>query len=169
MPSTPAQVAKLIGISVQGVRDWTKQYAPILSPTARGENGARLFDDTDLHTMQTIASLRQTGLRAEEIIRRVQDGDVPPIVDITPEPPQTSPTEHNENPQVAPETALALQMAQTTLSAMLARMDAMERRQEAQVSEGRTRAGMFALGVIVGVFLVLILVIIANYLSVIGG
>jgi DNA-binding transcriptional MerR regulator len=161
MPYTPTQVSKLIGISVQSVRNWTREYAVLLSPEARGDNGQRLFGDEDLETMRTIAALRSSGMSPAEIIRRMQDCAVPPIVDVAQESPQPITTEAHTGPQEGPGTALALQAAYTSL---VGRLDTLERRLDAQASEARTRAGMFAVGVITGIFLVMVLFLIANQL-----
>jgi DNA-binding transcriptional MerR regulator len=162
MPYKPAEVAKLIGISVQAVRDWSRQYAAILSPQARGEQGPRQFDDSDLDTMRTIAGLRRTGLRADDIIQRVQDGSIPPLVEVAQEAPQQSPQEPHTNVTAPPGEALALQIAHTTLTALQSRLDALEQRLDNQAREGRTRAGMFALGLVAGIFVVLIIAIVVT-------
>ena len=152
MPHLPAHVARTLGISVQSVRDWTRQYAPILSPRARGENGPRLFDDTDLATMQTIASLRRSGLRADEIIQRVQDGEVPPIVDIAHESPQQQST---ETPQTAPDAPLALYALQSSLDK---RIDALERALITLDQRQGEAANKFVSGAVVGAAVVLVVV-----------
>ena len=152
MPHSPAQVAKTLGISVQSVRDWTRQYAPILSPQARGENGPRLFDDNDLNTMRTIAGLRRSGLRADEIIQRVQHGSIPPIVDVAHESPQQQPT---ETPQTATEAPLALYALQSSLDK---RIDALERALVALDQRQSEAANKFVSGAVVGAAVVLVVV-----------
>lgn len=132
MPYSTSQVSRIVGISVQSVRDWTRTYAPLLSPEARGESGTRQFGDDDLNTMRTIAALRATGYPPDEIMRRMQDGSTPPVVDATPQP----------APQEAPEATLS---PTTILSSIVGRLDAsdarflaLERRVEQQRAEQQT-------------------------------
>jgi DNA-binding transcriptional MerR regulator len=152
MPHTPAQVAKVIGISVQAVRDWSRQYAPLLSPQARGAQGARLFDDNDVATLRTIAGLRRSGLRAEEIIRRVQDGEIPPIVDIAHE---STPQQATETPQTPTDAPLALHIAH---SALQSRIDAVERSVALLEQRQAARVDALVTGIVIGGAVVLIVV-----------
>src|SRR5215203_2297028 len=98
MPSTPAQVAKQANVSVQSIRNWTKEYAELLSPEARGEMETRLFSDADVEVLLTIAGLRRIGWPAAEILRHVKEGTVPAVVDV-PIAPHKQPTMPYNSPQ----------------------------------------------------------------------
>jgi len=107
MPSTPAQVAKKANVSVQSIRNWTKEYAELLSPEARGEMGTRLFSAADVEVLLTIAGLRRTGWPAAEILRHVKEGTIPAVVDVSIAPPQTA----YKAPQQPTEASLAVFLA----------------------------------------------------------
>lgn len=101
-------MAKIAGLSEQSIRNYSRDYAELLSPQARGQAGARLFDDADIQTLITIASLRREGIPQAEVIARLRAGDI--VVDTTPTPQQTTPS-----PQEAPHATFALQVAQSSL------------------------------------------------------
>lgn len=119
MPTTTRQIAKLAGISEQSVRNYSRDYAELLSPGATGEHGPRLFDDTDAQTMRTIAALRKEDVSRADIISRLRRGDI--VVDATPSP-------HNATPNATdgPHAAIMPPQVQSTI---LARLDALERTQ----------------------------------------
>lgn len=138
---TPIQAAKRANVSVQSIRNWTRDYADLLSPSARGEAGPRLFTDEDVEILCTIAALRKSGVSPSEVAERIRSGAPSPIIEI--EPPQ--PTESPQEPINAP---LAEYLAYNGLQS---RLEAVERRIEARNSE-------FVTGVIVGAMVVLVVV-----------
>lgn len=119
MPITTRQVAKLAGISEQSVRNYSRDYAELLSPSATGEHGPRLFDDTDAQTLCTIAALRKEDVSRADIISRLQRGDI--VLDATLSP-------HNATPN-ATDGQHAPQMPLQVQSMLMARLDALERTQ----------------------------------------
>lgn len=160
MPYTPAQVARLVGVSVQSIRNWSRDYAVLLSDQATGTAGVRQFNEEDVETLRTVATLRKTGLPPAEIIRRVQEGSAPPIVDAAVSPLQPTLQSPTPSPQEAPQAPeMALMVLHTAHNALQGRLEALEARLDRQAAEARTRAGMFAVGVLTGVFLVLLLAI----------
>jgi DNA-binding transcriptional MerR regulator len=99
MPYTTSQVAKIAHVSPSSVRNYTNEYAELLSPAARGENGSRLFDDADLQVFCTIADLRKAGIPPAEIIERIRsDAAAAAIIDLTPQ----SATSHSASPAPQP-------------------------------------------------------------------
>lgn len=99
MPATTRQMATIAGISEQTCRNYTRRYGELLSPAARGETGPRLFDDQDVQTLCTIATLLREGVPPSEVIARLHAGDIV----IEPAPQQATPSPHNapEAPQQA--------------------------------------------------------------------
>jgi DNA-binding transcriptional MerR regulator len=118
MPTTTRQLAKLAAISESSVRNYTRDYSELLSPQARGDAGPRLFSDSDVQTLCTIATLRKEDVPRAEIIERLKRGDI--VIDTATSPQQaaTSRTEGQGE-------ALAIQVVQ---SSMEARLNAIERR-----------------------------------------
>jgi DNA-binding transcriptional MerR regulator len=159
MPTTPAQVARQANVSVQSVRNWTRDYSEFLSPQARGEHGPRLFNDADVELLLAIASLRRSGVPPAEVPERLRDKSAPPIVDIDVE---ASPQQSTETLKKATDGALALHMAHNTLKT---RVEAVEARLEAQATEAkaaaRDRMTMLVLGIVLGVVLVIALQLLA--------
>lgn len=86
-------MALLAHISEQSVRNYTRRYGALLSPTARGETGPRIFNDSDIQVLCTIASLLREGVPAAEVIDRVRAGDI--VIDATPTPQQATTETHN--------------------------------------------------------------------------
>jgi DNA-binding transcriptional MerR regulator len=120
---TPAEVARRANVSVQTIRNWSADYAVLLSPQARGKAGPRLFSDEDVDTLCTIATLRRTGMQPAEIITRIQADNTPPVVDVAP---TTSPQTPYNEPQ-----GMALVQSSTPdpYNALQRRMDGLERTQ----------------------------------------
>ena len=119
MPTTTRQLAKLAGISEQSARNYSRDYADLLSPQARGEAGPRLFDDEDVQTLCTIAALRRENVPRAEIIARLRQGDI--VVEATPSPQHATP-----NATDAPHAPLATQVALSTIQRQI---DAIQRNQ----------------------------------------
>jgi len=166
MPSTPAQVAKRANVSVQSIRNWTHDYAEILSPEARGENGSRLFSDTDVEVLLTIAGLRRTGWPTGEILRRVQEGTVPSVVDVATDPPQSPYTTPQDSP-------LALLI--TAHNALQARLGSLEhtianvlRTANEQERKQHDRVMIFIWGAVAGMVGAIVLLLAAYLLVTLG-
>lgn len=86
-------MAQLAHISEQSVRNYTRRYGALLSPSARGEVGPRIFSDSDIQVLCTIAALLREGVPAAEVIARVSGGDI--VIDATPTPQQATPESHH--------------------------------------------------------------------------
>jgi DNA-binding transcriptional MerR regulator len=140
MPHTPATVAAEFKVSRQTVRNWSSVYGDLLSPSARGELGARVFTEEDVDVLRTVNSLRKTGLSPQEIIYRIESGDLPPVV------------EHNVTnaPQIPQASQSGDFSAPMVYSAIQQRLDAIERKQ-------RDSIGMFVYGALAGLLAGIIL------------
>lgn len=154
---TPAQVAKLANVSVNTVRNYGRDFADLLSPDARGEHGPRLYSDSDVETICTIAALRSSGVPPAAVAERIRNQDVPPVIDVASTPPlQDPPIEA----QATQETAFGLQAIQSSLQA---RLEAVERRIEARAKQGEWYAWMngvtFGLALATVVFVLLWLLV----------
>lgn len=123
---TPAQVARKANVTAQSIRNYSRDYADLLSPAARGDDGPRLYTDKDVDTLCTIAALRKSGVPPHEVAGRVRNGDAPPIVDVVANAPLNDPQEALKAGQ---EASFAIQIVQSTLNA---RFEAIERRFEAR-------------------------------------
>ena len=99
---TPAQVAKRANLHSNTVRNYSRDYAELLSLGARGEAGPRLYTDEDVDTICTIAALRKSGMLPAAIVERIHADPAPPVVDV--EPTQSPQTGYNalKAPEVAP-------------------------------------------------------------------
>ena len=98
-------------------------YAELLSPGARGEAGARAFDDADVQTLCTSAALRREDVPRAEIIARLQRGDV--VIETTPSPQQTTPND-GEGQKAGQGDALAVMVVRSDLQRQI---DALARTQ----------------------------------------
>lgn len=111
---TPAQAATRANVHGNTIRNWSREYAAFLSPSARGEHGPRLYDDADPSVLCAIAALRKSGVPANEIPSHLQRQEA--IVEVEPttalqKPPQAA--------QTAPDVQLALQAIQAGLQAQI--------------------------------------------------
>lgn len=120
MPATTRQMAQIAQLSEQSVRNYSREYAELLSPQARGQAGSRLFNDQDVQTLVAVAALRRQGVPQAEIIARLRAGDV--YIDATPSPHQATP-----NAQEAPQATFALQVAQSGLQRQINELRATQR------------------------------------------
>lgn len=107
---TPSQVARKANVTPQTIRNYSTQYGQFLSSSARGETGPRLYTDEDVEILCTIAALRSSGIPPDEIVERLQQQDVPPIVDVTP---QSTFNEPKQTLKEAQDGFLAPQIVQT--------------------------------------------------------
>lgn len=82
---TPAQVAVLLNVHPNTVRSWTRDYADVLSPSARSR--PRLLTPRDVAILQLVAQWRTAGLPPDAVLSRlrtVPDTDVAqPYIDAT--------------------------------------------------------------------------------------
>lgn len=88
MSVTTRELAKIADVAEQTVRNYSRDYAVLLSPKARGDLGSRLFDDEDVRVFCSIVALRKDGIPAAEIVKRIRGGDI--FIDHT-KPQQTTP------------------------------------------------------------------------------
>lgn len=91
MATTTRQMATIAGISEQSVRNYTRRYGELLSPSARGEGGARLFTDKDVQILCSVATLLREGVSSADVVARLRAGEI--FVDATPQ--QTTPSHNN--------------------------------------------------------------------------
>jgi len=70
-----SQTARYLGVSPATVRNYTRQFADHLSPTASPPPGQpRRFTEEDLRVMATVKSLLTEGVTYEQARRRLADG-----------------------------------------------------------------------------------------------
>lgn len=179
MAYSPAQVAKVLGMTAQSVRNWSRDYAALLSPTARGDAGQRAFNDQDLDVLRNVVALRRSGLPPAEILTRLQGG-VPPVVDAQA---QAAPEGGGiGDPEVSPGPAPGLKsefrglnddqatrwLVASSQQALLGRLDALERAQAQQTRQRWAVGLVFCLGAVFGLLLAAFLLW-AAWLLVNGG
>lgn len=131
MPLTTRELARLAKISEQSVRNYTRDYAELLSPQARGETGNRLFDDADVQTLCAIAELRRENVPPDTIRERLSRGDV--YIDVA--------TDDHNTPQQATsaqEGPQAHVLALVVQHDLERRLDAVERAQQLLEAERAT-------------------------------
>jgi DNA-binding transcriptional MerR regulator len=119
---SPAQVARLANVTPQTIRNYTREYAHLLSTQASGKSGNRLFTDEDVRILCAIADLRKSGVPPHEIASHLRE-ETPPIIDITPQSPS--------NADFSPQMPLVAQ------SHVVARFDALETRIDNYMTELR--------------------------------
>lgn len=93
-------MADIAGVSEQSVRNYSRTFAELLSPQARGETGPRLFSDEDVQIFCSIATMRRENVPPAEVIERIRRGDVY-IDHTTPQQATQSPQTHQEAPQAS--------------------------------------------------------------------
>jgi DNA-binding transcriptional MerR regulator len=72
MTFKPSDVAKELDVSVNTIRNWTRDFDEFLSPEATGQNGNRQINKTDLEVLRTVHQLkREDGLQQPEIALRL--------------------------------------------------------------------------------------------------
>jgi DNA-binding transcriptional MerR regulator len=91
-------MAEIAGVSEQTARNYTRTFAELLSPQARGETGPRLFNDEDVQIFCSIASMRRENIPPAEVIERIRRGDI--YID------HTTPQQTTQSPPQSPQTAL---------------------------------------------------------------
>lgn len=138
--TTPAQVARLANVTPQTIRNYTREYAHLLSPQASGKAGPRLFTDEDVRVLCTIADLRKSGVPPHEIANHLRE-DAPTIIDMTPQSPQ--------NADFSPDLpALVESVMVARFDAMQKQIDGLRKAQEdhpRQLERAELRGALFAL------------------------
>lgn len=146
MRLTTRQAAEAAKISEQSARNYTRWYGALLSPSARGVNGPRLFDDEDTRTLCAIADLRRQNVPQAEIIERLRRGDI--YIDATHNKPQQEP-QTPKTGQDAPLVRLEVPSIITSrFDAIERRMDAQERKRDVWLVGTGVWLGMLLMGAI---------------------
>jgi DNA-binding transcriptional MerR regulator len=123
---TPTQVAKQANVTAQTIRNYSTDYGALLSPSARGDAGPRLYSDEDVQILCTIAALRKSGIPPAEIAERIHNETAPSVIDLTPNAVSNAPQnglKEGRSDVVSP---------QMVLSTINGRFEAIERRIEAR-------------------------------------
>lgn len=109
---TPAQAAAILNVHANTVRAWTREYADVLSDSARGR--PRLLTPRDVALMQIVVQLRAEGVAPDVVLgrlREVPDNSLQqPYIDVT-------------APAVEDSTAPTLPTAPATIDASLVLRD----------------------------------------------
>jgi DNA-binding transcriptional MerR regulator len=119
---TPSQVAKQANVTAQTIRNYSTDYGALLSPSARGEAGPRLYTDKDVEILCAIAALRKSGAPPAEVAQRIQSEAAPPVIDVTLNEPSN---QAQEALNLSRSDVLTPQMVLSTING---RMSALERR-----------------------------------------
>lgn len=139
---TPSQVAKRANVSAQTIRNYSADYAALLSPSANGSSGPRLYSERDIEMLCAIAALRKSGVPAGEVAARLQSENAP-VIDAVANTPSNQPQEAlkaGHSSDLAP---------QLILSSINGRFEALERRFETR--ERQAQLWFFGLGLWVGI------------------
>jgi len=144
----------VVGCSPSTLRNWIKTFAPYLSPGASPQAGAeRILTPADVATLQHIKTqrdaLKDYDMIAAELATMPPGSAIEPYIDVQA---TTTPQEAPQTPIVATvptELLAALQrLADDRHGALVARIESMESRQAISVQA-------FAMGIVVGIILVL--------------
>lgn len=125
---TPAQVARTAHVTPQSIRNWSREYAELLSPQASGATGQRLYTDEDVQILCLIADLRKSGVPRDQVAERIRNGELPPIIEVEATPQQSL----NEPQNGLNEGAYAPLAMQISYTALQGQIDALTRQFEAK-------------------------------------
>jgi DNA-binding transcriptional MerR regulator len=149
---TPSQVAKNANCHPNSIRNWSKEYADLLSPGASGEAGPRLYTDKDAEILYAIAVLRKSGVQSEEVGRIIRERVMPPYIDVTPQ----------DAPQALQTPTVIQSSTPDVYNALQAQIDALARRVDSQPAElraaHRDRLWIFVAGLTAGVVIAICVV-----------
>lgn len=152
---TPSQVAKQAHVTAQTIRNWSVDFGALLSPSARGEAGPRLYSDKDVEILCAIAALRKSGVPPGEIVARLEAAESPPVIDAVPS------NEVQEVSKAGQDEALPPQMV---LPMLLSRFEGIERRLDSQERRIESSNSQFVTGVIVGMGIAVVIVAIVLHM-----
>lgn len=157
---TPTAAAALVGISTSTLRNYCTAFKVFLSPEASPAPGhERKLSDLDIAILQRVKELRAQGMDTAGIVATLQTEDastLQPYVDSTTTPQATvTPPEPPQQPTQAIELYSAI-LGHT--AALQARMDALQAQQDSQAKQQVGRITLFAVGVLVGLAVALIVV-----------
>lgn len=163
-PRKPSQVAKVLNVSADTIRRYAELYAGHLSAAANpGPGRPRAFTEEDIATLRYILQLKAENLSAEEIADRLASGVVAAGSELARSPTEAPPALPAEAVAALQRLSGSLESLATTLGTTVPRLQAdneeMRRRValvEARQSDTRRLAWVLALGVILGVLLVLV-------------
>lgn len=161
MKIRPIEAAKEVGVTVNTVRNWCRDYGEFLSAGANQENGGnRELEARDVEILKYIAELRKENLLQPQIRLRLSEKSTHFGEIVTTEgaiAPANSPTNYPPNlqePLQAEQAIIAHQALDTALQPVYARLEAIERNRLSVITA-------FAAGVIVaGLFFLIIVLLI---------
>lgn len=169
MQYKPSDAAKACNTSVNTIRNWCRDYAPFLSPGARGNGANRILTDKDLNTLKYIAQLRAENLQQAAIAQRLQEtsiGEVETLVALQ-NPPipsplleqtdKLAPVAAQEGLQQAPAMLLVLNDLEKRIDA---KFEALESARQQDRRERVDRLTMLGVGICIGLLLALIIFIV---------
>lgn len=166
---TPAQVAKLLDVHANTIRQWTSEYSEVLSTSAQAR--PRLLLPSDAAVLQLVQQLRAEGIAPSDVLERLRQTPASdrtaPYVDAAP----AVPAQATETPTAPPVTSLApvdvsavLLDVATLVDTRLTATQEDIRRLDARVARTETQRLLWT-GVAIGVALGLVLgVILATVL-----
>jgi DNA-binding transcriptional MerR regulator len=129
MKFRPADAAKEVGVTVNTIRNWCKDYAKFLSEGAQPGQGNRVLSERDVEVFKYIAQLRKENMQQPQIVLRLRETRIGQIV---PAEPANNPTDEPAALQEAPQQALVpASLVIDTLRSIEARLTALEQSQRA--------------------------------------
>lgn len=159
---TPAAAAAIVGVSVSSMRNWCATFADYLSEGARPPAGTeRKLIAQDIAILQRVKELRAQGMTTDEIKATLSTEDtsaLQPYVDVVPVSPALRTVDPTESPQQGPQSIELYATVLQSVGALQARMDALQAQQDSQAQAATGRVTLFAVGVLVGLAVALIVV-----------
>lgn len=80
MKFRPNDVAKEVGVTVNTVRNWCRDYAEFLSEGAQPGQGNRELNERDIEVFRYIAQLRKENMQQPQIVLRLRETSIGQIV-----------------------------------------------------------------------------------------
>lgn len=159
---TPKAASTLVGVSVSSLRNYCATFKDFLSAEATPPSGVeRRLSDRDVAILQRVAELRSQGMTTDDIKAALQTEDttdLQPYVDVAPVAPALQPVAPTESPQTGQNPIEIYAATLQAIGALQARMDALQAQQDSQAQAATGRVTLFAVGVLVGLVLALIVV-----------
>ena len=168
---TPSQAAALLGVHVNTVRQWTAEFADVLSDGARSR--PRLLSPADLAVLQLVQQLRAENLPRSEVLQRLRQTPLAdrqqPFIEAAPAvavQPTETPTDSPTAPLVPLDVsatlvdlAMLVDSRTTATQDSVSRLDARLQRLEAQRSVWLGVAVGLVVGLVLGVILAAVLLL----------
>ena len=159
---SPTQAAAMVGVSASTIRAWCKEFSDYLSDNANPQPGTdRALLPGDVAILQKVKELREGGAGIVDILQALTESPteaLQPYIDSAVTHPPPLPITPTESPQQGPQAIELYATVLQSVGALQARMDALQAQQDSQAQAATGRVTLFAVGVLVGLVLALIVV-----------